>query len=323
MSTHFEVFKIFTFPFELFNGTYARLQLDRPYFAINLAQQAHLWLTDADIKKCSGGQGIRACPADVPVLSNELPTCPLSLYLQLGQANNLCNHELLRTVPPTRLFRHGALVLYHTLGPRRTFLRCRNDSRWVSSALMLNGSGLIEGASGCHISADGVHLRPVLRAETRFEGPTAQLFIPQLPSLHEQPALGAVQQLVQTPFFRMLSGDTRSPIPWTALSETVAQLGHSTPTPWYVTVLTAAATSLAVCVLYHLCGRYAPKLAQQWRGVSSPSSPGMASSHLDPSQEPQCSKDIVLESGDCVPLPNARYVRYPKTCGGDLETGTS
>jgi hypothetical protein len=116
MSTHFEVFIIFTFPFELFNGTYARLQLDRPYFAINLAQQAHLWLTDADIKKCSGGQGIRACPADVPVLSNDLPTCPLSLYLQLGQTNTLCNHELLRSVPTSRLLRHGALVLYHTMG---------------------------------------------------------------------------------------------------------------------------------------------------------------------------------------------------------------
>jgi hypothetical protein len=179
MSTHYEVYKIFSFPMAAFGGTYARLVVDTPYFAINLVQRTHLLLTASDMGQCKGGQDLKVCPANVAVLNNELKSCLLSLNLQLGRAQHVCSQELLRSPPATTLFRHGALVLFHTMEPRRAFLRCRNKSQWISSAYSLNGSGLIEDATVCHVSINGVHLRPVLRAETRFEGPKTQLFVPQ------------------------------------------------------------------------------------------------------------------------------------------------
>jgi hypothetical protein len=183
ISTQFELFKLFSFPTASVNGTFAKLQVEHPYFAINLMQRSHLLLSESDIRQCMGRQELKICPADVAVLNNEVLTCPLSLFLQRGQAKTLCGQRILRSPPPTTLLRHGAVVLFHTQESHRAFFRCRNGTRWEALAVSLEGSGLVDGAAACHITMDGVHLRPVLRAEVRLEGPKTQLFIPQMPNL--------------------------------------------------------------------------------------------------------------------------------------------
>jgi hypothetical protein len=228
---------------------YTRLVIDTPYFAVNLMQRTHLLLSASDMGQCRGGSELQVCPANVAVLNNEIKSCPLSLYLQLGQAPQVCAQELLRSPPNTSLFRHGALVLFYTNTPRRAFFKCRNESQWISSTYTLNGTGLIEGATACHVSVEGVHLRLVLRAKSRFEGPRVQLFVPQLPGLRERTDFKAIRGFVRTPFFRALSENTSSPIPWDhwrALTDTASRLEHSTPSAWYLTMLVSASTALGV-----------------------------------------------------------------------------
>jgi hypothetical protein len=126
LTMHYEVYKLFTFTTESFNGTWVRLIAEAPYFAINLVHRAHLLLSETNMKQCKDGQDLKVCPADVAALNNEILTGSLSLYLQLGQVPQLCAHEVLWSAPNTTLLRHGALVLFYTLEPRRTFFRCRS-----------------------------------------------------------------------------------------------------------------------------------------------------------------------------------------------------
>jgi hypothetical protein len=311
LTTHYEVYKLFTFPTESFNGTWVRLIAEAPYFAINLVHRAHLLLSETNMKQCKGGQDLKVCPADVAALNNEILTCSLSLYLQLGQVPKLCAHEVLWSAPNTTLLRHGALVLFYTLEPRRAFFRCRNNAKWTSEALVLNGSGLIEGATACHVSMEGFHLRPVLRAETRFEGPKMQIFVPQLPHRQDRNALAAVHQFVGAPFFQDLPHESRSPVTWehwSSLSETVSRLEHATPTSWYVTVLMSAASAFAVCLLYHLGCRYAPLMIQRCQDASSPTPP--EADIPDSGKEPACLMERVTLSGVVSPSPTERFKKH-------------
>jgi hypothetical protein len=123
ITTQYEVYRIFSFPIAGFDCTYTRLIIDTPYFADNLMQRTHLLLSASDVGQCKGGPELRVCPANVAVLTNEIKSCPLSLYLQLGQAPQVCAQELLRSPPNTSLFRHGTLVLFYTNPPRRAFFK--------------------------------------------------------------------------------------------------------------------------------------------------------------------------------------------------------
>jgi hypothetical protein len=180
---------------------------------------------------------------------------------------------------------------------------------------MLNGSGLIEGAAACHVSVDGVQLRPVLRAESRFEGPRVQLFVPQLPGLRERTDFKAIRGFVRTPFFRALSDDNSAPIPWDnwrALMDTASRLDHGTPSAWYHTIWVSAATALGVCLLYHLGCRFAPQWVWSlWGGSAAPLT-NSAGTPSDAQVESTCSTDNISMCGAVSPSPAERFVKYPK-----------
>jgi hypothetical protein len=94
----------------------------------------------------------------------------MSLYLQADSLHTNCDRRDYAEQPYLTLLRHGPTVVYYCPSPRRVFFRCRKDAVWETSSVALYGSGLIEGASSCHVTTDGLHLRPVFRARTSLNG---------------------------------------------------------------------------------------------------------------------------------------------------------
>jgi hypothetical protein len=121
----FEIFKIFMFPSEVFNGTYVQFQFEEQYLALSIAQQTHLALNENDLRQCRGRPEYKICPAAKAVLNNEITTCALSLYLQMDNMHSVCECRVYMTPPAPNLIRHGAAVVFHSPEPHQAFFRCK------------------------------------------------------------------------------------------------------------------------------------------------------------------------------------------------------
>jgi hypothetical protein len=314
ITTQYEMYRIFSFPIAAFDGTFTRLVIDTPYFAVNLMQHTHLLLSASDMGQCRGGPELQVCPANVAVLNNEIKSCPLSLYLQLGQAPQVCAQELLRSPPNTSLYRHGALVLFYTDSPRRAFFKCRNESQWISSAYMLNGTGLIEGASACHVSVEGSSCVPFCGRNPGSRDHECSF------SSRSYQACGSGQTL------RPSAGSSeprssghcrRTPVPH-PLGPLEGPNGHGLQVgaqraiglvPYHAGFRIHC---LGVCLLYHLGCRFAPQWIQSLWGRSAPPPTDGAITYSEAQVEPTCSKDSISVCGAVSPSPAERFVKYPK-----------
>jgi hypothetical protein len=138
------------------------------------------------------------CPADKAVMNREFKTCFLSLYLQAEDAPRVCERRLHSVPPAPFLLRHGTHIVFYTPEPRRAFFRCKLENRWQTTTRTLHGSGLIKGASACHVSTDRVQLRPVLRMECRFNNPTQLLYTPNFQLLSPEGELQVVRRFLNT-----------------------------------------------------------------------------------------------------------------------------
>jgi hypothetical protein len=83
--------------------------------------------------------------------------------------------------------------VYHSPIPRHIFLRCRKDTTCENSSIVLHGSGLLEGASSCHATTAGLHLRPVFHARTSFKG--------HMPSMADSTALYKTERKKHSTWF--------------------------------------------------------------------------------------------------------------------------
>jgi hypothetical protein len=196
------------------------------------------------------------CPA--AVLNREFKTYLLSLYLQADEAPRICE-RLLHTVPPAPfLIRLGTEIVFYTPEPRRVFFRCKEQNRWQTSTRALKGSELIKGASSCHVSTDRVQLRPVLRAESWFNGPTQLLYTPSFQLLSSDGELQAVKKFINTSYFSAVAA---SPGVRLSLADDTARFGisatagpHPKGTSWGVAALTSVVTTMCLLTAYRLIG---------------------------------------------------------------------
>jgi hypothetical protein len=72
VSAQFEVTKAYTFPTEVANKTYIKLHLEKPYLALNVAQNSRLDLSERDMIRCREHADFSICPADKSVLNYEI-----------------------------------------------------------------------------------------------------------------------------------------------------------------------------------------------------------------------------------------------------------
>jgi hypothetical protein len=112
----------------------------------------------------------------------------------------------------------------------------------------------------CHITTDGIRLRPVLKEESRFDGPTPQFYTPALEIVNQDDELRAVKALTEQPYFKSVAAavkNRRTVADVTSLYKT--DTGDEMKTHWYIPVLTTAATTAVLCVIvlmvrYHSSG---------------------------------------------------------------------
>jgi hypothetical protein len=185
--------------------TYVVLHLEKRYLAINVAQNSRLDLSESDLKRRREHTDFMICPADHSVLNYDHKTCLLSLYLQLERATRICERHLHTNAPEPFLLQQGSTVVFFTATASWTFFRCKQGGRHQTTTHMLRGAGLIEGAASCHLSTDGVQLRPVLRVESRFAEAAPPLFAPAVPLLHQEQELQAIRQFINSSYFGSLA----------------------------------------------------------------------------------------------------------------------
>jgi hypothetical protein len=299
----YEVVKAYTFPTEVLNSTYVELYLEKPYLAINLALNTRFDLSEADWSICKEHEEFMICHADKAVMNREFKTCLLSLYLQADDAPRICERRL-HTVPPAPfLIRHGTEIVFYTPEPRRAFFRCRLQNRWQTTTRTLNGSGLIKGASACHVSTDRVQLRPVLRAESRFNSPTQLLYTPSFQLLTPDGKLPAVRRYLNTSYF---SGVAASPGLRLSLADVTARYGigaTADPRPrgtsWGVAALISVITTSCLLAAYQL-------LCYLWRRAHEPRDRRTS----QPDDEIDNGRSLPAESEETTePTPTARFLK--------------
>jgi hypothetical protein len=139
--------KAYTSPTEVLNSTYVEIYLEKPYLAINLAQNTRLDLSEAELNNCKEHDDFMICPADKTVMNREFKTCLLSLYLQAEDAPRVCERRLHMVPPEPFLLRNGTDIVFYTPEPRRAYFRCKLENRWQTTTRSLHVSGLIKGAA--------------------------------------------------------------------------------------------------------------------------------------------------------------------------------
>ena len=60
----FEVFRVHSFPMQVSNGTFVRLQIQNGLLAVNEMHHTYMTLTKVELNQCTGSGNIRVCKAD-------------------------------------------------------------------------------------------------------------------------------------------------------------------------------------------------------------------------------------------------------------------
>jgi hypothetical protein len=193
-SKKFDLVKIHTFPYRLFNNTFVQYQVGREYLAVNLLQHTYFTMTERERQQCQG-LSLKVCPVSRPVYSTQVENCALSLYFQRPSVRELCSRNVKNQQPPPILLRSGQVLLYHFAEPRRVFVRCPQQQDKSTTSWVLRDAGVINHAARCHVTTEGVQLYPLLDGESTFEGQAPMLFAPTLPEIVSQDEFHALREL--------------------------------------------------------------------------------------------------------------------------------
>ena len=311
-STSLFEYKADTFPVEVVNGTLVQYQPSEPYLAMNLAQNSHLTLSEAEMLRCKKHPELRICPADNPVITNSPNSCLASLFLQTKDAPITCGRRVLSRPPGSTLSRHGVVIVYYTNGPQQAFFQCKQGSAWLTTTHTLQGSGLIRDATSCHVSMEGIRLRPTLKKESQFNGPATHIYMPAISVVHSGEELQAVREMSRTPYFRALAvtAELRRSLEEVASLYWVSQHGVTTSmqASWYLPILVSAATTLALWTAILLGHRYARCVLTRCH-LEQPETETPAELELEAPVPETNADNSVLSEFITEPLASTRYMK--------------
>ena len=166
----FEVLRTYALPMKVTNGTYVTLKVDNGYLAVNGYHQTYFTLTDFEFSQCTG-DNIKVCEVNKPIRhkDNELNECEYHMYLYADVSNSRCTRLISVVTPDPVLQRHGAEVLYYLPDPTPVFVRCRDNQRWTTNSIILEGAGLLKDTLACHVTAKDLQLYAQMSGETRVQ----------------------------------------------------------------------------------------------------------------------------------------------------------
>jgi hypothetical protein len=107
---------------------------------------------------------------------------------------------------------------------------------------------------------NGVHLHPVLSAETQFTSPKPRLYTPSLTVIKSGEELQALKSFAGTPYFGSLATHIQAHQPEADL-DTLFQIHaikdrHYHESSWYIPVLVAVATVIVLYIVFCLARTY-------------------------------------------------------------------
>jgi hypothetical protein len=304
----FELYRLYTFPTEVINGTFVKFEVEHEYLAVHALQHTYMVMSEVELSKCPGREP-RICAVDVPVYRTDVRTCALSLYLQSGDVRGLCRRTVSTDVPTPVLRRHGSLVVYHFTTPRQVHVRCQEEGKWESTFLSLHGPGTLHNVAACHITTDGIQLFPVLSGTTTFRGAAPKLYAPRLPTITSPQEARVLQEMVDTTQLQSIATALQS---HNGASNLAAVLHtYTTPKPhrsgldWQTWVLIAVVTLVGLYVSYYVIFPGLMKLLA-WKTVSSPSTePGTSSAEV-----PSICARAESTTGQAGPEAAVRFVKH-------------
>jgi hypothetical protein len=246
----FELFKIHTFPFRLYNSTFVQYQVSQTYLAVNLLQHTYFTMSDGERRQCQGFN-LEVCPVSRPVYSTQVENCALSLYLQRQNVRALCSRSLLSQQPPPVLLRSGKTLLYHFTVPQRVVIQCPHQRDRHQTSWVLQDAGAIYNAASCHVTTEGVQLYPLLDGETAFEGRTPTLFAPDLPEIVSHDELQTLRKLNEEVLHGLKGTDILARSRETDF-QTLLDIHSARPhtNNWHIPLLLSVSVILVVIILY-------------------------------------------------------------------------
>jgi hypothetical protein len=163
----FNLYRIVTLPIKVFEDTFAVYSLEYQYIGWTYDQRDYARMTESDLQACKIGS-ITVCPANNAILDAQTVTCEAQLFLQRATKERACRRKLLVHYDTPTLVRHGSKWVYHFPTPSRMTSRCPQDSAWNIGSYTLEGAGLVENATECKLTTEGLQTIPELQGAARY-----------------------------------------------------------------------------------------------------------------------------------------------------------
>jgi hypothetical protein len=175
---------------------------------------------------------------------------------------------------------------------------------------------VIEGASSCHVTTDGLHLRPVFHARNSLKGHIPQMYLPKVQLLATDSELETVRRFTKSHFFENVGPQTRTQ-PLMADLTAVYQREreeHSTWFGWVFPSLSALVTIFCEYILYIILTPFHEFFRQPWHYCFRRKSPAKGRAELVVPQI-QAPEPVPTGTGSDKPEtitvePAPRYVRH-------------
>ena len=157
---HFVLYRIFTLPTRVANGTFIQYLPEFLYIGINDIQHNYVLYTEAELNHCTKGI-ITVCPADKAIYSTCVVTCASSLFFQLPDSHISCPRKVLLNPQTPLLHHYESIWIYHLPEVQHVTLCCWNNP-WTSTTTTLEVNGIILNASRCLLTANKFQMLPEL-----------------------------------------------------------------------------------------------------------------------------------------------------------------
>src|SRR5215510_3001659 len=168
-------------------------------------------------------------------------------------------------------------------------------------------------ATTCHVTTEGIRLRPVLNQESYFAVPSPLLYAPELPVVNSGEELQAVREMARTPYFQSLdvvAEPHRSFEEYASLYRTSLHGGTVVPVVgWWVTVVVLGTTSLVLFTVLLFGQRYV-KWIRFCKRQKKPREPTTEEIELRTVVPDLNSGSVASNVSVTEPVASARYVKH-------------
>jgi hypothetical protein len=94
----YDLYKLFSFPREVANGTFIHYNIESAYLAFQVLHHTYVLFSVEELSKCPGRQP-KTCAVTIPIYGPDIKSCVLSLYLVSNNTRSLRPHCVLLLQP--------------------------------------------------------------------------------------------------------------------------------------------------------------------------------------------------------------------------------